>query len=167
MTLILPNLTVCLVFVENCTPTNFPWGDLATAYRTTGIPDVTSYLAFHPKMIRLLRRTGPIISTLMFVKPLRRLAQSWIAWRHKGKNASMDDDGRAYMWAKAFDAAGNMAEAWLETIEAYQFTAIAGVRAVEKVLVESPRGALSPAQVLGADFVLEIPNTHRFDRLDD
>lgn len=143
----------------------FPWGDLATAYRTTSIPDITTYLAFHPKMIRLLRRTGPLISVLMFSKPLRRLAQAWIGWRRKGKQASFDDDGRAYIWVKAFDVEGNAAQAWLETIEAYQFTAVAGVRAVEKVLAESPSGALSPAQVLGADFVLDIPNTQRFDML--
>jgi short subunit dehydrogenase-like uncharacterized protein len=144
----------------------FPWGDLATAYRTTGIRDITTYMSFHPKMLRLLRNIGPLLNTLLFIKPIRRLAQAWVGWRHQEKKAALDDSGRAYIWAKAFDAKGNAAEAWLETIEAYQFTAVAGVRAVEKVLADSPSGALSPAQVLGADFVLDLPDTCRFDTLD-
>ncbi len=144
----------------------FPWGDLATAYRTTGIRDITTYIAFHPKMITWLRRTGPLLAALMFVKPIRRIAQAWIGWRRKDKQASMGDGGKAYIWVKAYDAEGNAAEAWLETVDGYQFTALAGVRAVEKVLAENPCGALSPAQVLGADFVLDLPDTHRFDKLE-
>jgi short subunit dehydrogenase-like uncharacterized protein len=143
----------------------FPWGDLATAYRTTGIRDITTYMTFHPKMLRLLRNFGPLINTLLFIKPLRRLAQAWVSWRHQERDAKLSDAGHTYIWAKAFDAEGNAAEAWLETFEAYQFTAVAGVRAVEKVLATSPSGALSPAQVLGADFVLDLPNTRRIDTL--
>jgi short subunit dehydrogenase-like uncharacterized protein len=43
--------------------------------------------------------------------------------------------------------------------------ALAGVRAVETVLEQRPVGALTPAQVFGADWVLEIEGTRRFDQL--
>ena len=72
---------------------------------------------------------------------------------------------RAHVWARAADERGNEAQAWLETSEVYQFTAVAGVRCVEKVLEDRLRGALTPALAFGADFVLEIEGTQRFDAL--
>jgi short subunit dehydrogenase-like uncharacterized protein len=53
----------------------------------------------------------------------------------------------------------------LETVEAYRFTAEAGVRSLERVLAENPTGTLTPAMAFGADFVLEIEGTKRFDQL--
>ena len=35
-----------------------PWGDLSTAYRSTGIPNITTYLAFKPGAVRLARYFG-------------------------------------------------------------------------------------------------------------
>ena len=32
-----------------------PWGDVATAYYTTGIPDIESYTGISPKIYRLLK----------------------------------------------------------------------------------------------------------------
>ena len=49
--------------------------------------------------------------------------------------------------------------------EAYQFTALAGVRAVETVLAQRPTGALTPAQAFGADWVLGIQGMRRLDKL--
>jgi hypothetical protein len=39
------------------------------------------------------------------------------------------------------------------------------VRAVEKTLESSPRGALTPSRAFGTDFALEIEGTRRFDAL--
>jgi short subunit dehydrogenase-like uncharacterized protein len=65
----------------------------------------------------------------------------------------------------ASDAEGNQAQAWLETMEAYQLTAVAGLRCVIKMLAERPVGALTPAQAFGADFILEIEGSKRIDIL--
>ena len=58
-------------------------------------------------------------------------------------------------------------EAWLETMEAYRLTAQAGIRSVEKILAKDLRGALTPAQAFGADFILEFEDTKRFESLAD
>jgi short subunit dehydrogenase-like uncharacterized protein len=59
--------------------------------------------------------------------------------------------------------AGESAEAILETPEPYHFTALAAVAAVYKVLADNPAGVLSPAQALGADFVLGIEGVRKIE----
>jgi short subunit dehydrogenase-like uncharacterized protein len=68
---------------------------------------------------------------------------------------------RSFGWARATGPDGVTTQAWLQTGEAYAFTAAASIRAVEETLTRSPRGALSPATAFGADFALTIPNTTR------
>jgi len=96
---------------------------------------------------------------------VRRVLGKVIETAIKGPSAEHRQNARSYIWAHAANAHGDQAQAWLETVEAYQFTAVAGIRSVERVLAGDLRGALSPAQAFGADFVLEIEGTARFDAL--
>jgi short subunit dehydrogenase-like uncharacterized protein len=72
---------------------------------------------------------------------------------------------RSFGWARATGPDGATTQAWLQTGEAYAFTAAASIRAVEETLIQSPRGALSPATAFGADFALTIPDTTRIDTI--
>lgn len=142
-----------------------PWGDLATAYRSTGIPNITVY-AVVPRPVSLLARAaGPLIETLIGMPPVQALANSIVNIIMRGPDEAMQQGGKAYVWAQAADEAGNTAQAWLETVEPYRFTALAGVRCVEQVLDTRPAGALTPAQAFGADFVLQIEGTRRVDAI--
>jgi short subunit dehydrogenase-like uncharacterized protein len=71
----------------------------------------------------------------------------------------------SFGWARATGPDGTSTEAWLETGDAYTFTAAAAIRAVEEVLAGTPHGALSPAEAFGVDFPLTIPDTWRTDAL--
>jgi short subunit dehydrogenase-like uncharacterized protein len=142
-----------------------PWGDLVTAFQTTGVPNITTYMAFPKSSIHLMRWLSPLGRSALAIKPIRRLFQKWAEKRMHGPDEEQRRTGRAFAWARAADAQGVAAQAWLETPETYQFTAIAGVRCVERVLQERPTGALTPALALGTDFVLEIEGTRRFDAL--
>jgi short subunit dehydrogenase-like uncharacterized protein len=63
------------------------------------------------------------------------------------------------------DTEGNANQAWLETLESYQLTAIASVRTIERVLSGGLTGALTPFQAFGPDFVLELGDTTRYDKV--
>lgn len=145
------------------TVTAIPWGDLAAAEITTGIPNVTSYLA-----LKLPPGTGtlaPLGTRLMSIGAVRGALNKVVDALVRGPNATQRETSRSYAWARATDADGNFREAWLETMEAYRFTAVAGVHAVETVQEHKPSGALTPALALGSDFVLELEDTARFDTL--
>src|SRR5690606_25390436 len=139
------------------------WGDLVTAYHTTGIPNITTYLSL-PSLpgLSVASRAAAVALRL---PGARALAERAVTMAFSGPDEQTQQTGRAYLWAQVEDANGRTVEAWLETGEVYRFTALAGVRAVERVLAESPRGALTPAGALGADFVLELDGVRRFDAL--
>ncbi|MCI0712208.1 MAG: saccharopine dehydrogenase NADP-binding domain-containing protein [Chloroflexi bacterium] len=140
-----------------------PWGDLSTAYRTTGIPNITTCIALSRSLIRLLQVAGPIGPPLLSITPLRRLLQFLIGQVRKDKKSNLAHKGQTEIYVRATTDDGRSAEGWLVTPEAYVFTALACVRMVEKVLAEKPSGAMSPAQLVGADFVLDIEGCQRFN----
>lgn len=142
-----------------------PWGDVATGYRTSGIPNITAYLVIPRSQIRAMRLGGNLLKYALRIDPLRQ----WVSNRIDvpGPSEKLRQTGRSHVYVRAENSQGDVREAWLDTVEAYRFTAEAGVRLVEKVLAENPAGALTPAQVAGADFVLEIPTTKRADNLAD
>lgn len=137
-----------------------PLGDLAAAYRSTGIPDITveTTIDMPPSPARLLL---PALQLVARSRTLRRR----VAGRTGTSLPAADPDRRTYVRACASAADGRTAEAWLETGEGYAFTAESSIRAVEAVLAGVPAGAYSPGTLLGADFPLDIPGTRRLDRL--
>lgn len=142
-----------------------PWGDLETAYKSTGIPNITTYCALPSPLARALRFLGPSLTTAMKSDRLRDLAQRFAERHVHGPDEDRRLRDRCFFYACARNADGKASEAWLETIEGYAFTAQAAVLAVERVLDENPVGALTPSLAFGADFVLSIPGSARFDSL--
>ncbi|MEQ8676456.1 MAG: saccharopine dehydrogenase NADP-binding domain-containing protein [Aggregatilineales bacterium] len=147
-----------------------PWGDLATAYRTTGIPNITTYMAFPAALIALSRLTGGMIPYVMSSRTVKNGLLWMVDKVVKGPDENARKSAKSFVWVRATDDAGNINEAWLETLEGYDFTAVAGVRVIEAMLqgIESQTpiiGATTPALAFGADFVLDLPKTQRFDHL--
>ncbi len=142
-----------------------PWGDVSTAYRTTGIPNITAYMAFPRVAIGTLRVVSPLVRLLGRSQAVKR-GLGWLLDRTLwGASERLRETGRSYLWARAWDKHGSSAQAWLETAEGYAFTAQAAMPVIERVLEDPPIGALTPAQAWGADFVLTIAGTRRFDTL--
>jgi short subunit dehydrogenase-like uncharacterized protein len=144
-----------------------PWGDVETSYRSTGIPNITAYFVQNMQAgsKTMLPVAGYIGQSLAKNRLFRRLAGRWLDANVHGSSAHALEHGRSYVYARAADKNGNAAEAWLELREAYKFTALSAIRAVEKTLELKPVGALTPALAFGADFVLEIEGTCRYDEL--
>lgn len=144
-------------------------GELAAAYWTTGIPNITTYLALPAPVIRLMRWTGPLLERLLATDAIRRMAARVAHAVIKGPDADARRRGRSALWARASDEKGNAAEAWLTTAEAYDFTAMSAVHSVERLLDRPPaavcHGACTPAGAFGSGFVLQIPGTKLIDHL--
>ena len=147
------------------TAVGIPWGDLETAYKTTGIPNITTYLAMPKGQARGMKLFGPAMASVLKRDRVRDTVFSWIDRGVKGPSFARRSAGRSYVYACARSAEGRQVEAWLETIEGYDFTAKGGVRSVERILAGDLVGATTPALAFGADFVLEIEGTQRFEKL--
>ena len=141
------------------------WGDVYTAYYSTGAPNVTAYLAMPFWQAKSVQYAGYVIQQVLKIKAVRHGAAHLVEQTITGPSEHFRETGRTHLYARVSNQARQSAEAWLETVEAYRFTALAGIRAVEKVLECDLCGAFTPAQVLGADFVLSIDGTTRMDSL--
>ena len=141
------------------------WGDLEVGYRSTNIPNIKVYLSLPPMMMRSSRVFGPVLVRMLKIKAVRDFASRQIERRLPGPNETMRQQDRSAVYVSVRNGKGETCEAWIETLEGYQFTMIAGVRVVERVLDGNFKGALTPSQAFGADFPLEIEGTTRYDQL--
>ena len=131
-----------------------PWGDVATAFHSTGIPNVAVYLAMPPSRIRalaILDRLRPVLRASAVQRLLRRRIDRTIA----GPDAAARAAGRSEVWGEVVDATGRTVSGTLSAPEGYTFTADAAVRAVERVLAGVAPGAWTPSRAFGARFVLD------------
>ena len=149
-----------------------PWGDLITAFQSTGIPNISTCLAIPDTAARLLTATQPLTEKLgpslmrLLDKPAVKAALATIVEATlTGPDDRERENGSTQLWARASDNDGRNCEAWLETGDAYAFTAESVVRGVERLLERPLAGALTPSQAFGVDFVLDIPGTKRHTSL--
>ena len=132
-----------------------PWGDVATAYRSTGIPNITVYMAMPPGQIATTRRTRAL-APLLGTAPVQA-ALKWLAGRFvSGPDEEARRTARTQLWGRV--SSGRRAvEGTLETPEAYALTARAAVEIAERVSAGSVApGAWTPAQAFGGRFVLDL-----------
>ena len=137
--------------------TAIPWGDLSTAYRSTGIPDITTYVATPPSLQRAYRLASKF-SALGRFGIVQTALKKIIEARVSGPSEEERNRGRVYMWGEVKDAKGNSASATLEVPEGYRFTVLAALACVDKILTNSsPTGAVTPSIAFGAEFLFQLP----------
>ncbi len=134
-----------------------PWGDVATAFHSTGIPNIRVYTGAPRSSIRRMRRMAPLLPLAAW-KPFKKLLQAWVGKTVTGPSAEVRQTARTYLWGEARSAAGHTATGTLDVPEAYHFTAVSAVECVHRVLEgKVPAGAWTPSQAFGKDFVGELP----------
>jgi short subunit dehydrogenase-like uncharacterized protein len=134
-----------------------PWGDVSTAYHTTGIPNIRVYTAAPPRSVRRARRLGAVLPLLGW-RPVKRLLQRAIVHRVSGPPPEVRETARVYLWGEARNAAGARVTATLETPEAYRLTAESAVECVLRVLAGRVQpGSWTPGRAFGPHFAAELP----------
>ena len=131
-----------------------PWGDIATAYRTTGIPNIRVYSASSPKSVRNLRRVRSLLPVLR-LKPVQRLASAY-ANRRTGPSEEERSRAKTELWGRVANAKGDEVTMTNIVDEGYTFTVKSSIAAIERVLASTLTGALTPALAFGAGFVDEV-----------
>src|SRR5207237_7801183 len=76
-----------------------PWGDLATAYRTTGIPNIEVYMAVPRGAATALRLTRSFVP-LLGAPPVQALLKAVLRARAPGPNAAERAAGECRLWAE-------------------------------------------------------------------
>ena len=137
------------------------WGDLVTAYHSTGIPNIEVYNRSSPAAIaqrKQVARLGPLVK-LPFVQKLLLKAIP------TGGTREQQEQVKVTVWGEVTDEAGQRAEARLHGPEAgVIWTNRAGLAAVKRIVDgEITPGYQTPATAFGADFVLDAKGVTRED----
>lgn len=140
-----------------------PWGDVSTAFYSTGIPDIEVYTAVSAPvqvLSRLARYVGPLLAS----GPVQRLLKAGIQAGPPGPSPEERARGKSILHGEVEDGAGRKAVARMVTPEAYTLTAQTAVLAAERVLKGEARpGFQTPSLAFGPDFVLEVEGVTRED----
>lgn len=140
-----------------------PWGDVATAYHSTGIPNIEVYLAA-PAGFRLAVRLSRYVAPVLASRPVQRFLRARVRAGAPGPTDAERARGKSLLWGEATDGAGGRAVSRMRTPEGYTLTALAALAIVDKVLAGSaPRGFQTPSRAYGPDFVLGIEGVSRED----
>lgn len=138
-----------------------PWGDVSTAYYTTGIPNIETYTAVHPKTHRYLK-WQKYFNWLLRLPAVRNYVKKRASSGPAGPSEEQRQKGRSFVWGKVSNADGDTRTACTEMPEGYSLTAATSLIIVQKVLAgDAPVGFQTPAKAYGADLILEVEETER------
>jgi short subunit dehydrogenase-like uncharacterized protein len=143
----------------NLQATLIPWGDLASAYYSTGIPNIETYIAMSPEQARLSRRAQWLLP-LVKIGFFQRMFKAWIDKNIRGPSKAQREESHGSFWGEVRDDQGNAASATLITPSGYQLTMLTALACLEQVLAgRAPAGFSTPAMAFGKDFILSVPGT--------
>lgn len=146
---------------ENLFVMSIPWGDVATAHHTTGIPDIETYTAVRPavyKLMKLQRLFNPLLRSESVRSLLRRKA----AARPPGPDSETRARAYSLVWAELTDASGRSVHATMKGPEPYDVTAHGILAVARRILSGDVKpGYQTPAGCYGADLAMEIPGMRR------
>jgi short subunit dehydrogenase-like uncharacterized protein len=141
------------------TGVTIPWGDVATAYYSTGIPNIEVFTIVPPsnlKMMKLSRYLGWLLATRPFQEYLQKQIPAG------GPSDEERAKGKTLLWGEASDLNGNRVEARMQGPEGYTMTALTALNITQKILDGNfTPGFQTPAKQYGADLVMEIEGVAR------
>lgn len=130
-----------------------PWGDISTAYHSTGIQNIDVYIPSSEKMVRQARRAN-LIRPLLKLSIIQSLAKFWISKKVKGPSHKERERYPTYVWGEATNANGDTATARIKTANGYHLTMIGAIEVVSFLLENGcVGGTYTPSQLMGADFI--------------
>ncbi len=145
------------------TATTIPWGDVSTAFHTTGIPDIEVYSVI-PAPIRRLMVASRYCGGLLASGPVQNFLKRRIDAQPAGPDLGQRERGATLLYGEATDAAGQSVATRQSGPEGYKLTSLTALLIAQKVLAGNYQtGFQTPAKAYGSDLILEIEGVARED----
>lgn len=140
---------------------SIPWGDIATAYFSTGIPNITAYTGIPLNVYRLLKLQG-LFNWLLRTSFVRNFIKKKIGQRPSGPTDEMRSKAYSLVWGQVYNTAGRKATVTLKSPDGYTLTMYSCLLMAQKICRgEWKAGYQTPGTAYGAEFVMEIPGVER------
>jgi len=136
---------------------SIPWGDISTAYFTTGIKDIESYTGISRKLYYILK-VQPLFNWLLRTNFVRNGLKKKINSRPAGPSDEQRNKSISLVWGQVSNATGEIVTARLSGPEVYTLTAYSALLIIQKVLTGNfSAGYQTPASAYGENLILEVP----------
>lgn len=140
---------------------SIPWGDISTAYFSTGIPNIETYTGISKATWLLLKGQG-LFNWLLRTSFMHGIIRKIITSKSPGPGDAKRDKAVSLIWGKVTNPQGQTFTARMRCPEAYSLTAFAVLLIAKKILDgQFKPGYQTPASAYGADLVMEIQGVTR------
>ncbi len=134
-----------------------PWGDVFTAYFTTGIPNIEVYMGV-PRSLYRQAQWSRYLGWLLKTDFIRNMARKRIYGGPSGPNEQQRNSTISHLWGEVKSPDGKRLQAVVVTPEGYSLTAETSVHISRKLLEGNFKtGFQTPAAVYGSDLILAVP----------
>lgn len=137
-----------------------PWGDIATAWFSTGIDNIEVFIPMAPSAAMRLRRLN-WLRPLFNLPPVQGLLKHLLGRRIKGPGTEQRRKARTWVWGEAQNPAGKKVTARIETANGYDVTVEGVLFAVNHLLTEEKLipGYFTPSRLLGERCIEQLPDS--------
>jgi len=134
-----------------------PWGDVFTAYISTGVPDIEVYMSVPPSAIMRMKRMRmirPLLSMQWVQNAMKRRVEKSVT----GPGKQSRQDSQVQLWGEVSSADGRSASATMTTPDGYDVTVTASLGIVAHLLENEVEGGFyTPSLLMGAGYAESLP----------
>lgn len=142
------------------TATTIPWGDVATAFYSTDIPNIEVYIPMSERKVKQLKQMEKIRPVLGW-KWVQNMMKKKIDNKVAGPDQSKRENTQTHVWGEVINQQGEVKTGRLITSNGYDLTVTGSLGIVQYLLSdeEHPSGYHTASQLMGADYVCSLPGS--------
>lgn len=140
------------------TAMTIPWGDVFTAFESTGIGNIEVYMCVPPATIKRLTRLR-WLRPLFGLGPVQRWLKAQVGRKVRGPSERTRTQTGCTVWGEVRNASGQVLKGELRTPNGYDLTVQASLGIVERLRGEPAPdpGYYTPSRLMGAHYVDGLP----------
>lgn len=134
-----------------------PWGDVYTAFVSTGVPDIEVYMSVSPSTIANVKRLRMIQPVLGWA-PVQAFLKKRVEKRISGPSEDRREKTDCQLWGEMSSADGRTVTATMTTPNGYDLTVIASLGIVQHLLENDVEGGYyTPSLLMGPGYAASLP----------
>lgn len=134
-----------------------PWGDVFTAFISTGVPDIEVYMSAPPSVILQMKRLR-MLKPLLSMQWVQNLMKRRIEKSTTGPELVERQRSQMQLWGEVSTADGRSVSATMTTPDGYDVTVSASLGIVNYLLESDVEGGFyTPSLLMGADYATSLP----------